>query len=99
MAVPHRGLSMIERDHEVLQSTSMLSLGPPQTAEYKGDPARADSRTACAIICCRPLASCWFQVRRDVRVVEGARLESEVGERHEATSERANTHAISGLSP
>ena len=36
--------------------------------------------------------------RRDVRVVEGARLESEAGERHQATPRRVNAHAISDLS-
>jgi hypothetical protein len=35
--------------------------------------------------------------RRDVRVVEGARLESEAGEQHGATPNRLNTHAISDL--
>ena len=35
--------------------------------------------------------------RRDVRVVEGARLESEAGERHQATPKRVNAHAISDL--
>jgi hypothetical protein len=34
---------------------------------------------------------------RDVRVVEGARLESEACEHHAATSKRLNAHAISGL--
>jgi hypothetical protein len=36
--------------------------------------------------------------RRDVRVVEGARLESEARQRYRGSSKRANTHAISGLS-
>jgi hypothetical protein len=35
--------------------------------------------------------------RRDVRVVEGARLESEARERHSATSMRLNAHAIRDL--
>ena len=34
---------------------------------------------------------------RDVRVVEGARLESEAGDGHQGSSKRLNTHAISGL--
>jgi hypothetical protein len=33
--------------------------------------------------------------RRDVRVVEGARLESEAGERYRATPKRVNAYAIS----
>jgi hypothetical protein len=37
--------------------------------------------------------------RRDVRVVEGARLESKAGQRHQPTSKRANAHAISDLTP
>src|SRR5436189_6188012 len=36
-------------------------------------------------------------VRRDGRVVEGARLENEAGQRHEATSTSVNAHAISDL--
>ena len=35
--------------------------------------------------------------RRDVRVVEGARLESEARDRHLATPKHANAHAIRGL--
>jgi hypothetical protein len=35
--------------------------------------------------------------RRDVRVVEGARLESEAGERHQAAPKRVNAHPISDL--
>ena len=35
--------------------------------------------------------------RRDVRVVEGARLESEFLERHQATPKRLNAHVISDL--
>jgi len=35
--------------------------------------------------------------RRDVRVVEGARLASEAGQQQEAISTRINTHAISAL--
>jgi integrase len=35
--------------------------------------------------------------RRDVRVVEGARLESETRQQHRATPKRLNTHAISDL--
>ena len=35
--------------------------------------------------------------RRDVRVVEGARLESEAVQRHQATPKRLNAHAISDL--
>ena len=35
--------------------------------------------------------------RRDVRVVEGARLESEAGDRHVHILRRVNAHAISGL--
>jgi len=35
--------------------------------------------------------------RRDVRVVEGARLENEAGEPHQATSKSVNAHAISDL--
>ena len=38
-----------------------------------------------------------LQVRRDVRVVEGARLESEFLERHQATPKRLNAHVISDL--
>jgi hypothetical protein len=34
---------------------------------------------------------------RDVRVVEGARLESEAGHGHQATSKSVNAHAISDL--
>jgi hypothetical protein len=36
---------------------------------------------------------------RDVRVVEGARLESEAAERHRATPTHVNAHAISDFSP
>ena len=35
--------------------------------------------------------------RRDVRVVEGARLESEAGHGYRPTSKRSNTHPISDL--
>jgi hypothetical protein len=35
--------------------------------------------------------------RRDVRVVEGARLESEAGEQHQPTPKRVNAYAISDL--
>ena len=35
--------------------------------------------------------------RRDVRVVEGARLESEARQQHVVTPKRANAHAISDL--
>jgi hypothetical protein len=35
--------------------------------------------------------------RRDVRVVEGARLESEAGEQHQSSSNYANAHPISDL--
>jgi hypothetical protein len=38
-------------------------------------------------------------MRRDVRVVEGARLESEVLERHRATPRHVNAYAISELAP
>jgi hypothetical protein len=37
--------------------------------------------------------------RRDVRVVEGARLESEAGQRHQPALKRLKTHAISDLTP
>ena len=35
--------------------------------------------------------------RRDVRVVEGARLENEAGQRHQSTPTRVNAYAISDL--
>ena len=35
--------------------------------------------------------------RRDVRVVERARLESEGGDGHDGTPKRVNAHAISDL--
>ena len=35
--------------------------------------------------------------RRDVRVVEGARLENEAGQPHQATSTSVNAHALSDL--
>jgi hypothetical protein len=38
-----------------------------------------------------------LNIRRDVRVVEGARLESEFLERHQATPKRLNAHGISDL--
>ena len=40
-----------------------------------------------------------LQVRRDVRVVEGARLESELLDRHRATPRHVNAYAINELAP
>jgi len=45
-----------------------------------------------------PVRSCSsIRKRRDVRAVEGARLENEAGQRHRATSNRVNAYAISDL--
>lgn len=49
----------------------------------------------------RPLARqpLILKTRRDFRLVEGARLESEAGERHPPTLKRVNVYAISDLTP
>ena len=40
-----------------------------------------------------------LKTRRDGRVVDGARLESEAGQRHQPALKRLKTHAISDLTP
>ena len=50
-----------------------------------------------ALYCSETARKSLILKRRDVRVVEGARLESEAGERHQATPKRVNAHAISDL--
>jgi len=55
-----------------------------QGAECKRHRGRAAKSPACAAICSRPLATRWFQRRRDVRVVEGARLENDCGDSRQA---------------
>jgi hypothetical protein len=68
-----------------------------QTVVEVGDDLTSQSRHSLLLRGSPPAGKLLIPLaRRDVRVVEGARLESEAGQQHQATSKRANIHAISG---
>ena len=71
--------------------------GPPQAAEYKGDPVRDDKVDDVCDNLWQTARNLLILKRRDVRVVEGARLESDLGEHHQAAPRHLAADSIQRL--
>jgi len=71
--------------------------GRPQIAEDKSIPGPQDLKERFALHCSKVARNSLILKRRDGGVVDRARLESEAGQPHQATSKSVNAHAISDL--
>ena len=86
------------RAPRILANVSAARSGGPavQSCSRRGEAVRAQSRAQSRFRRDRFPGKCLIlKIRRDVRVVEGARLESEAGEQHRVTPKRPNAHGIS----